>query len=366
MEFTAISRLEKGKLVVEVNAPQADKTTQYAYYLCEKNRGVLVKQMYISKSTFSFDLPGSGRYYVKVYVRHWPSGKQSDPVITTQFTNQIIVYPTKSLSYDQMDEETFLSPRGQIYDILWNGVHYEFYICNRPNSSSAVIFGSGALSPAQLPHFNRISWSTLIPETTIFYSDPTLYRFDPSGQSKTLAIGWGYGTNDRWYLEEIAILLKKILGKLNIPLSNTLFYGSSAGGFMSMGLAAMFHSRATVLNPQFTIENYIPQSIAALKQTCLKEGESLLPEHTHVSAIFETQAYFPLLHILENVQSKSDIIAQFTPFLAELTEISLPCTDRLTLELYSAPGGHTGFPSRESCLRHIAEDLARPLPAAPG
>lgn len=39
MEFTAISRLEKGKLVVEVNAPQADKTTQYAYYLCEKTEG---------------------------------------------------------------------------------------------------------------------------------------------------------------------------------------------------------------------------------------------------------------------------------------------------------------------------------------
>ena len=75
MEFTATSKLEKGKLVVEANAAKADETTQYAYYLCEARRGVLVKQMYISKNAFSFDLPGSGQYFVKVYVRHWPNSK---------------------------------------------------------------------------------------------------------------------------------------------------------------------------------------------------------------------------------------------------------------------------------------------------
>lgn len=366
MEFTATSKLEKGKLVVEVTAPEADKTTQYAYYLYEKSRGVLVKQMYTEKNTFSFDLPDSGQYYVKAYVRHWPDGKGGEPVSTAQYTNKVLFFATKYLSYEQMDEESFFSPNGLIYNILWNGVRYEFYVCNRPDSFRAVIFGSGALSPAQLPHFNRISWSTLIPETTIFYSDPTLYRFDPSGQSEELAIGWGYGTNDRWYLEEIAVLLKKILDRLNISLSNTLFYGSSAGGFMSMGLAAMLRSRATVLNPQFNIECYSPRALTAMKQACLKDGESLLPERTHVTAIFEKECYFPPIHLLENVQSKSDITAQLTPFLAELSKTALPGTDRLALELYSEPGGHAAFPSRERCLRHIAEDLARPLPEGDG
>ena len=362
MEFTAISRLDKGKLVVEINAPEADETTQYAYYLCEQSRGVLVKRMYISKSTFSFDLPDSGQYFVRAYVRHWPNGKEADPVITAQYTNKVTFYPTKSLTYEQLEGERFLSPNGMIYDILWNGVHYEFYIFNRPNSSSAVIFGSGALRPAQLPHFNRISWSTSIQETTIFYSDPTLYRFDPSGQSEEFVAGWGYGTNDRWYLEEIAVLLTKILDRLNIPTSNTLFYGSSAGGFMSMVLAAMLRSRATVINPQFTIENYVKRSVDLMKRVCLKKGESLLPERTHVSAVFAQQSYFPLLHILQNVQSKLDVTAQLSPFLAELNEMSLPCTERLTVDLYSEPGGHGAMPAHELCLRHIAEDLARPLP----
>lgn len=110
MEFTAISRLDKDRLVVEVTAPEADKTTQYAYYLCEKSRGVLVKQMYIGKSAFSFDLPGSGQYFVKAYVRHWLNGKQADPVITVRQTNKVTVYPIKSLSYEQLEGRTFSPP----------------------------------------------------------------------------------------------------------------------------------------------------------------------------------------------------------------------------------------------------------------
>ena len=259
MEFTAISRLDKGKLVVEVNAPEADKTTQYAYYLCEESRGVLVKRMYISKSTFSFDLPDSGQYFVRAYVRHWPNGKEADPVITAQYTNKVTFYPTKSLTYEQLEGERFLSPNGMIYDILWNGVHFAFFIRNHPGNSNAVIFGSGALGRHRKPHFDRISWGTEIAATTVYYFDPTLYLAE-------IGVGWGYGTNDRWYLEEIAVLLKKILDKLNIPASNTLFYGPSAGGFMSMGLAAMLRSRATVINPQFTVENFIPEPVAQMKQ----------------------------------------------------------------------------------------------------
>ena len=358
MEFTAISRLEKGKLVVEVNAPQADKTTQYAYYLCEESRGVLVKQKYIGSNTFSFDLPDSGQYFVKVYIRHWPNGKWCDCVVTSKNTNVVTFYPKKALTYEQLDGENFRSPDGMIYDILWNGVHYEFYIHNRSDSSDAVIFGSGALGSPQKPHFNRISWGTEIVATTIYYFDPTLYL----GQIK---LGWGYGTNDRWYLADIAALLRKILDKLNIPTSNTLFYGSSAGGFMSMGLAAMLHGRATVINPQFIVENYWPQWVNPTKKVCLKAGESFLTERTHVIAIFEKEGYFPPIHLVQNIRADHDIKNQVECFLDELIQRETPYTDFFRIEFYSDAGGHGVMPPKEMCLRHIAEDLARPLTDAP-
>lgn len=372
MEFTAISRLDKDRLVVEVTAPEADKTTQYAYYLCEKSRGVLVKQMYIPKNTFSFDLTEAGRYYARVFVRSWPNGTQEEPIAAKQYTNTILfqkamvaekpLYPTKTLSYDQMEGEDFCSARGMIYDILWNGVHFEFFIDHKPNCQQAVILGTGDVGgAAHKPYFSRISWSKEIPATAIYYSDPTVYM----GQS---TLGWGYGTNDRWYLEEIAVLLKKILDNLNIPISNTLFQGSSAGGFTAMGLAAMLRSRATVINPQFAVENFWPRLVDIMKKTCLKEGETLLSERTHVASIFENQSYFPLLHIVENLKSDSDFNMQLIPFLKELAELNIPCDDRIHMEFYAAPGGHSAMPPKETCLRHMAEDLARPLPDgdAPG
>lgn len=367
MEFTAISRVENEKLVVYINDPNAVPSTQYACYLYEtKKEGILVKQMFVNQRTFSFDLAETGRYYARVFVRNWPNGPQGEPVITKQYTNIVSFqkkwvsqgknYPTKMLTYDQVDGEDFCSARGIIYDILWNGVHFEFFIDHKPNCQQAVILGTGDVGGVKCkPYFSRISWSKELPGTAIYYSDPTVYL----GES---TLGWGYGTNDRWYLEEIAVLLKKILDKLNIPTSNTLFQGSSAGGFTAMGLAAMLRSRATVINPQFTVENFWPRLVNIMKKTCLKKGETLLSDRTHVISIFENQSYFPLLHIVENLKSDSDFNMQLIPFLKELTEMNVSCSDRMYMEFYSDPGGHTAMPPKETCLRHIAEDLARPLP----
>ena len=356
MEFTATSRLEKGKLVVEVNAPEADKTTQYAYYLCEKSRGVLAKQMYTGKSTFSFDLLDRGRYFVKTYVRRRNHGVVGTHETEIKNTNVVAFYPTCALRYEELAEKDVCVPEGIIYDILWRDVHFEFFVNYKPGSERAVILGTGDVGTKKSrPCFDRISWAGEMPGTAIYYFDPTIYLGESS-------LGWGYGTNDRWYLEEIAILLKKLLDKMDIPLSNTLFYGSSAGGFMSMGLAAMLRSRATVINPQFTVENFWPLLVDIMKKSCLKEGETLLSDRTHVVAIFEGQGYFPLLHIIENLKSQSDFTMQFSPFLVELTETSLPCTGRLNLELYSDQGGHNAMPSKAVCLDHIVKDLAQPLP----
>lgn len=358
MEFKAEIILENGSLVVTADAPEADKTTQYAYYLYEKTRGILVRQGYIQKNTFSFPLPGAGVYYVRVFVCSWPNGKQSDPVKESKTTNTIRYYPSKTISYEDLDTASFCSDSGMIYDILLDGVHFEFFIHNKPDCPNAVIFGTGDIGKHAKPHFDRISWASEIPGTAIYYFDPTLYL----GES---TLGWGYGTNDRWYLEQIAVLLGRILEKLDIPISNTLFYGSSAGGYMSMCLAAMLRSRVTVINPQFIVENFWPRLVERMKASCLKEEEALLPERTRVTSVFKRESYFPPLHVVQNVCAERDITAQLSPFLEELTGLPLSCTDLFSIDFYSDAGGHGAMPPKEVCLRHISEDLAKPLPDNP-
>ena len=355
MEFSVASRLENSTIIAEVTAPEADENTQYAYYLYETQMGILEKRRYTTETSCSFHLTSPGYYYVKVFVRSWPEGKQGEYVQTSQKTKPVMLYPTKPVLYSQLEEEDFCSVDGTIYDILWDGVHFEFFIHYKPDSAQAVILGTGDVGQHPRPYFSRISWAKELPYTTIYYTDPTSYM-------PPCTIGWGYGTNDRWYLENIAVLLYQILKKLNISTSDTLFYGSSGGGYTSMLLASMFRSRATVINPQFIVENFWPNKVHALKSACLKKGEGLLPERLCVLSVFEKCSYFPALHIIQNIQAQRDIQTQLSSFLESLCNHPLDCTYRLNLEFYADDGGHGSMPPKEVCLRQIAEDLSRPLP----
>ena len=356
MEFSVASRLEQGAIIAEVTAPEADKTTQYAYYLYEKTQGVLEKRMYTGESTCSFQLPSSGQYYVRAFVRSWPDGLRKEPVTVAKNSNTVTYYLRKSIPYERLKAERFRSTESAVYDIVWNGVHFEFFIHYKPESTRAVILGTGDVGGTKLrPSFDRISWAKELPGTAIYYFDPTVYL----GES---TVGWGYGTNDRWYLEDMAFLLHTILTKLGISAENALFYGSSAGGYMSMCLAAMLGSRATVINPQFIVENFWPRLVERFKQSCLKEGEHLLPERTHVSALFQREGYFPPLHIIQNIRAEHDLKAQLSPFLEALSGLPVDCTHRLNLEFYADEGGHGAMPPKELCLRQMEEDLSLPIP----
>ena len=179
---------------------------------------------------------------------------------------------------------------------------------------------------------------------------------------KPCVLGWGYGTNDRWWLKDIAVLLQRILEKLNIRLEDTLFYGSSGGGFTAMLLASMFRSRASVINPQFIVENYHEAHVQLMKQACLKEGETLIPERTNALALFQQTGYFPPLHVMQNIYSDRDIKTQITPFLEQLSANPMDCNGRLRLDFYADEGGHNAMPPKELCLRQMAEDLSLPIP----
>src|SRR5699024_9246621 len=73
-----------------------------------------------------------------------------------------------------------------------------------------------------------------------------------------LMIGWGIGRENVHYLSEVSLILRKILKTLEISHDNCIYYGSSAGGMMSMVLAIKHrYSKAIVNNPQMITYNYM-------------------------------------------------------------------------------------------------------------
>lgn len=88
-----------------------------------------------------------------------------------------------------------------------------------------VVISPGFLSPAEFkyPYFQRVKWLPQFDAVGISLADPTLQISDKIG------IGWFIGTRACHYLEVVAGFLGRLLAHLGIPLSSTLFFGSSAG-----------------------------------------------------------------------------------------------------------------------------------------
>lgn len=183
-----------------------------------------------------------------------------------------MVYPVVKIKREDIINKNFITLNSAIYEIEDKEVKYEFLINYKSNLNSAVIFGTGDINreTKPLPCFDRHSWSSDINATCIFYADPTLYKTIETG------LCWCYGTNDNWYLKNIADYLELMLNALEIPINNTLFFGSSGGGFTAMALATLLHGRATVINPQFIIENFWERKVNLMKQVCLHNKETLI------------------------------------------------------------------------------------------
>lgn len=269
---------------------------------------------------------------------------------------------TKVIQYADLEHENFQVTEPTIYEIHWDGVKFEFLLNQRQSNNQAVVFGNGNVSSFKelftLPVFSRGTWAKSLPYNGIWYFDPTVYLGEAT-------LCWYYGTNQRWYLQDIAQIIQIILKKWNVSMENTVFSGSSGGGFSSILLATMLHGKAAVINPQFIALNWHPNSLRQLRNVALFSDEDLLRERLDVTLFFQEQAYFPQLYVKQNINAFHDIESQVVPFLSQVKELMFDCKDRLHVEFYNAEGGHNAMPSTSETIEWLGEVLNFPLKDMP-
>lgn len=132
------------------------------------------------------------------------------------------------------------------YRIQLSGFSLDFFF--KPSSTKRCI----VLSPGFLntdahpyPYFQRLTWLDEFDACGICLADPTL------ALSRDIGIGWFIGDKKEHFLLEVADCISRLLAHLHIPNCSTLFFGSSAGGFSSMGFAAAIpgsHAFAVMLS----------------------------------------------------------------------------------------------------------------------
>ncbi|MFJ8421700.1 glycosyl transferase family 2 [Bacillus wiedmannii] len=232
-------------------------------------------------------------------------------------------YTNIIVQYEELYKSEFIYNKPFILTVNWNNTKYEFFINLKPNASNLLVFGSGAYNPQKMkpPVFQRHSWIDHFEDSTIFYNDPTLYL-------GPMNLGWGHGTTDKFYLEDIADIIQIVMDKISIKSQHVLFYGSSGGGFMSLALGGFIKgAKVLVNNPQTVVSNYYESHVNRLfkfSHPQLSKGEILkkFPERLNILELYKKLNHVPDIYYLQNIACGHDMKNHVTPFISGLKSLS--------------------------------------------
>lgn len=241
------------------------------------------------------------------------------------------------------------------------GVPFEMLYKTALAPDSLIVFGQSALGTRNnmpLPLYHRWTWFDDFPNSAcIALNDPSLYLSDE------LLGGWFQGTSEHFYMEDAAGMIAEIARQLGIPASRVFFYGSSAGGFSSLMMAAELTGATAIAEiPQTDMAKYhVLSAVDALRQYCYKgmELDQIIAEYgDRISVLkrFQRLGNVPNIIYLQNVADTLHLENHVFPFLSGAEELFKDSSQknerRIMLELYCGRtdkgDGHVAAP------KHVA------------
>ena len=253
-------------------------------------------------------------------------------------------YPVEKIDFYDLEKYKVKENSIYILEIRKNNVKYEYLINRKKENDKLIIFNNGAVAGGNVkfPVFQKHSWSKILKTSSIFCMDPTLYV-------NNLSVGWGVRKNEDYYLENSSLILKKIIEKMNIDLKNTVIYGTSAGGFLSI-IMGIYLKGSTVLadNSQLDVSNWaFISAVDCVIDYCFDNIATALKytERFNVVDAFIKNNYVPKIYLHVNLCSKVDNSMQLAPFLEKIEKMK-KITEYNNIEItlhYEENKGHDGL-----------------------
>lgn len=256
----------------------------------------------------------------------------------------------ENIDYSDLSREFITNHQMTELCIIKDNIDYYFKVNLKVNSKQAVVFSNGAADrkKSELPIFMRSTWAEEINSNTIFLDDRTIH-------DSRLMIGWGIGRKEVHYLKEIGIIVKKILECLGIQNEDTYYYGSSAGGMMSMMLAIKHKgSTAVVNNPQMIPNNYAEgKPLNFIRNNFFKEYSKdefldIFRDRISVPYVIINENYLPRTLYILNRMSEGDFKDQYLPFTKILTEAGIDTSNIQYLIYSNQKLGHNPLPKNRT------------------
>ena len=227
-------------------------------------------------------------------------------------------YPEHTINYYDLNNISIQNDSMYVLRVLKDNVPYEYLINRKSNSDKLIVFNNGAVAGGNVnvPVFQRHSWANMIKTSSVFCMDPTLYI------SNYLHLGWGVGKNENYYLENSSLILKTIIEKMNISLDNTVIYGSSAGGYLSIIMGIYLKGAKVVAdNAQLDTKEWIfKEALDSVITFCFDNISDSLKYKERFSIVdaFEKNGYVPKIYMHVNLCSVADNSTQLIPFLSSM------------------------------------------------
>jgi glycosyltransferase involved in cell wall biosynthesis len=266
-------------------------------------------------------------------------------------------YLTEKIDYYDLENYTIQEKMPYILEVKKDNVKYEYLINWKKDNNKLAVFNNGAVAGGnvKVPVFQRHSWASQLKVSSIFCMDPTLYV-------NNLSAGWGVGKNENYYLENSSLILKTIIEKMNIPLENTVIYGTSAGGFLSIVMGVYLKgSKVVADNAQLDVSNWaFINAVDCVMNYCFDNiGMALkYPERFDVVDTFIKHNYVPPIYLHVNVCSTVDNSMQLVPFLQQIEKMKniTEYNNIFVILHYEEAKGHDGL-SQEEAINALYEVL---------
>lgn len=318
-----------------LNAPD-EKSPQFAFYVF-RNEKRIHTAWYTKSSAFEFDTNGTPGYYrVETFVKYGDGTVEitkSAPI----FANPVEI-STDSLPAVSIQEVTY----------LLKGKTWDFPALYYPNESKALfVMMPSAINRQKmiLPVFSRWTWALkgIFPGSVLCIADPTLDLDDQ------LQLGWLLGNKEHCATAELAEFVVKFAQLQGIPNDKIIIYGSSAGGFAALALAAHIEgSVAVAINSQTDALSYeSSRQVALVRKSCFDDLPEDVIRHDYSDRVDMTSRWKNVnsskVFLVQNELDVHHYDVHFKPFWKALggsLEQEFSCSNEHRAWIYRQEGGH--------------------------
>lgn len=299
--------------------------------------------------------------FVKFPIDNYADFSKEMKLQWNRLKNQKYPMPKSSIFYscDDLVKDN-LKDRFSVYlgDVLFD------FVMSEPKNEEdrknlIVLFSASRNYDDAVPVFKRCSYMPFCPGYVLNVSDPMLSMY------KQLERGWFYGNRNQAYAEYLAVVIDKIRNLLGIENRNVYFFGSSAGGYVSLHLSHYFDGTNHIaVNPQINLSDCpMVDRLEKLIKASVKDQDPFRRNET--DAIIRENITKNKFLIAQNITDEKYCSGHLFPLLKKMdvTEIGYGLNqvhDNMLVWMYDVIGGNSAQGDRLffSFIMYLAQCLS--------